>query len=284
MECLFGGYEQFFPKGFRSRGCIFPGSEKHCITPGTEDRFKESVFFASQMSETYHDPQKFRYNLGAFLSSFGSLREIFDKETEAKLSKSKKDKNAWKNYRNELPQGLVTNEYLSALTGLRNVNVHQKSVFKGSNCFIGLFRDRRHKLSITQNLDWDISSPELLEVWTASDAGKMLLDEERSAIGEQYGIYRIYEVADFRKELPPGEQDLDIMTVIQRSLIRYSDLIGFSHTLDGAKVYCPDFEALLSTEAFYRTTVLLESDVDPTLPSKWGWAKAGYKTISIANY
>lgn len=279
MSDLFGSYNAFFSQGFRSRECVYADSVDGCLTPGTEDRFKEAVFFASQMEAGYHDPQKFRYSLGAFLAAFGSISEILNKELERQ--------NRWKDWKEHLktiPQTVRVNEYEPALNRARNVNIHQKSVFEGSVCHIGLYRGRRHKLSVASNIDWDIPSAELIDNLWASKFGEMMLDKEHAAIGEQYGVRRIYRLSAISKELPASDKDLDVLQIVRRALLRTHDILGYTHTMDGEKVGLLSGEQIVNDLTYMQVTILLESDVRPHLPQLWNWPDLGEELKPVANF
>lgn len=279
MSNLFGSYDAYFSRGFRSHACVYADSVNGCLIPGTEDRFKEAVYFASQMEAGYHDPQKFRYSLGAFLSAYGSISEILTKELEANRRWAD-----WKKHLETIPPEIAVNEYGPALTRARNINIHQKSVFDGSTCQIGLYRGRRHKLGIASDIDWDISSAELIDRLWDSEFGKMMLDKEHSAIGEQYGVRRIYRLRKISDELPDSDQDLDVLEIIRRSLLRTHDLLGFTHTLDGQVVGLLNGEEVASPFTYAQVTILLESDVSPELLQLWNWPDLGAELIPVPNF
>ncbi|MDN6299617.1 MAG: hypothetical protein L0J68_04925 [Micrococcaceae bacterium] len=279
MKNLFGSYDAYFPRGFRSHECIYADSVNGCLTPGAEDRFKETVYFASQMEAGYHNPQKFRYSLGAFLSAYVSISEVLTKELEANGRWPK-----WKEHLASIPHEIAVNEYGRALTRARNINIHQKSVFAGSNCQIGLYRGRRHKLSIGSAVDWDISSAELIDRLWDSEVGKMMLDKEHSAIGEQYGVRRTYRLREIADELLPADKDLDVLEIVRRALLRTHDLLGFTHTMDGQVVGLLSGEEVANSFTYAQVTILLESDVQPELLQSWEWPEFGDELLPIPNF
>ncbi|MFC4602935.1 hypothetical protein [Rhodococcus kronopolitis] len=233
----------------------------------------------SEMESGYHDPQKFRYSLGGFLAAFGSIPELLTKELERKGRWSE-----WKRYRDDSRLQIAVNEYEPALKVARNINIHQKSVFDGSICEIGLYRGRRHKMSLGPKIDWDISSPELIDRLWNSEFGKMMLDKEHSAIGEQYGVRRIYRLTAIAKDLPDSDKELDILQISRRALLRTHDILGFTHTMDGSKVDLLDGKQIVSDFTYSQVTVLLESDVHPHLLTEWDWPDLGEELWPVANY
>lgn len=279
MSELFGGYNSFFRRGFGSHDCIFADSVGVCLTERAEDRFKEAVYFASHMESGYHDPQKFRYALGAFLSAYASVSEIMRKELEFHGRWGE-----WKEYIKGVPESISVNEYDPALTRARNINIHQKSVFAGSYCEIGLYRGSSHKLSLGKDIDWDISSAELIDRFWDSDFAKLMLDVEHSAYGEQYGVRRIYRIRQISSDLPESDRGLDIVQIVRRALLRLYDRIGFAHTMDGEKVELMDGGEIVNDFTYNLVTILLESDVNPDLPKRWGWPDLGEELWPVSNF
>ncbi|WP_140400698.1 hypothetical protein [Gulosibacter sp. 10] len=218
----------------------------------------ECFHVAARFEDDYHDPQKFRFNLNALVTTISSVREILQKEVE----KSGKVSD-W----NRLSEPFKNDRWLNAIKRARNTTLHQKAIFDGSRVEIGLYRGRRHKLSIGANVRGDIHSRILLEKWTSSDAGQLFLDPEHSAIGEQYGVWRRYYI----KELSETE---DVLIAVRRGLIRAHDTLVVAHGIYGIDAgHLPD-EPFLSADSLANVSVLLESDIDPMLPAKWGWPDA----------
>lgn len=208
-----------------------------------------------RLEAEYHDPRAFRYNLNAFLASVSSIHQILQKEIE-----QRGDVQQW----NELRDPFKSDFWLNSLSRARNVTLHQQAIFDGSLVHIGLYRWRRHKLSVTQKLPHDVHSKHLLKWFTASELGKLFLDEEHSALGEQYGVWRQYNIAEISKTE-------DVLTMTRRGSIRSHDMLAAAHRLYSVETGNIDDEHLLSKDGLAQVTVLLESDLDPSLPSKWGW-------------
>lgn len=226
-----------------------------CPVPHSEDRLIETFNANHRLENEYHDPRSFRFNLNAFLASVSSIREILQKEIE-----QRGDIQRW----NQVREPFKDDPWLKALARARNITLHQQAIFDGSFVQIGLYRGRRHKLSVATKVPHDVPSESLLKMWTSSEAGRMLLDEEHSALNEQYGVWRKYHI----KEISETE---DVLSMIRRGVIRSHDMLAAAHRLYGIDTgYLPD-DPFLSEDGLAVTTVLLESDVDPTLPSKWGW-------------
>ncbi|MCD4850790.1 hypothetical protein ACX800_22755 [Paenarthrobacter nitroguajacolicus] len=235
--------------------CQLAHQKIECPVPNAEDRWLETFNAVARLEEQYHDPRSFRYNLNAFLASISSIREIIQKELE-----QRGDVQRW----NAERKPFTNDPWLRALARARNVTLHQQAIFDGSFVQIGLYRGRRHKLSVATKVPHDVPSANLLKLWTHSEAGRMLLDDEHSAIGEQYGVWRKYHI----KEISESE---DVLTMARRGVIRSHDMMAVAHRLYGIDTgYIAD-DPYISDGALAVVTILLESDLDPTLPSKWGW-------------
>lgn len=221
----------------------------------SEDRLMECFHNAERLEREYHDPRAFRYNLNALLTSINSVEALLQKEIE-----KKGDVVRW----NQAREPFKDDPWLGAVKGARNVTLHQKAIFDGSKIDVGLYRGRRLKLAFSDEVRGDLHSAEILERWTKSKAGRMFLDPGHSALNEQYGVWRKYWI----KEISASE---DVLVAIRRALIRIHDLVAVAHGLYEVTVDPIPDEYPLSPEGLARVTVLLESDIDPTLPKKWGW-------------
>lgn len=220
-----------------------------------EDRFSEALHAIVRLDKEYHDPRAFRYNLNAFLSSTRSVSHILQFELE-----KRGDVQWWKE--RKLP--FSDDPVLRRIASGRNTTLHQKAIFDGSRVLIGLYRGRRHKLSVGGNVPHDVPSATLLKWWQDSEGAKLFLDADRSDMGEQYGVWRRY----FIKELSATE---DALVVCWRAIARTNALIAAAHELVGTKVWVMPEQDLIRSDVLAKVSVLLESDVDPSLITKWGW-------------
>jgi len=223
--------------------------------PIAEDRFEEALHFMAKLEEDYHDPRLFRFHLNPVLVALRSTIELLGHEME---QHGRND--AWTPYRTIYRDDAD----LAALARTRNITLHQKAIFEGSRVGVGLFRGRRLKLSTMSEVRRDIPSKQILELWQNSPGGRLFLDDERADVGEQYGVWRQY----FIKPLSPTD---DALVACRKAIIRINDALNDAHRLHGAMPYEVPADMLLSNETIRRVTVLLESDVDPSLIQKWGW-------------
>lgn len=235
--------------------CQLVQEKIECPLPQSEDRLMETFTAHRRLEAEYHDPRAFRYNLNAFLASVSSIRQILQKEIE-----QRGDVQRW----NQVRDPFKNDPWLKALARARNVTLHQQAIFDGSLVHIGMYRWRRHKLSVAQQLPHDVHSERLLKWFSDTDLGKMFLDEEHSAWGEEYGVWRQYNIAEISKTE-------DVLTMTRRGSIRAHDMLAAAHRLYSIEAGKINDEYLLSKEGLADVMVLLESDIDPSLPSKWGW-------------
>lgn len=215
----------------------------------------ECFHHAERFENSYHDPRAFRFDLNALLAAVSSVGEIAQKEIE-----KRGDIAQW----NAVREPFKSDRWLGAVRQARNATLHQRAIFDGSRVHIGLYRGRRHKLSLSADVRGDLHSADILRRWSRSDAGLLFLDPEHSAIGEQYGVWRTYWI----DEISDSE---DVLLVMRRALIRTHDLLVAAHRMYEVDVKPLPDDFYLSAEGLAQVNVLLESDVDPTLPKVWGW-------------
>ena len=229
-----------------------------CVLPSSEDRLDEASHFLFQLQANYHDPRAFRFNLNALLAAVASTRALLKMEMQKHGLVEE-----WRVVREPFWQDPV----LAAFHRSRNVTLHQDAIYSGSRIDVGLYRGRRMKLSLQQEVRADRTSAEIL-AHAIPQLEKVFLDPTHSALGEQGGLERRY----FIRELSSDE---DALTVTRKALIRSIHMVATAHVVAG--VLPAGFLAGLEEDdrelaaAPSSVTVLLESDVDPDLPGKWGW-------------
>lgn len=222
-----------------------------CNSPitATVDKFWESWYFLLGMCDNYHDPYAFRYELNAFIQA---LRNItFMLQSEKSRPSSFDD---WYATQQEM---MRSDEHLRRFVGARNLIVKQSMLATASKAHVGLFRGRRFKLGMGMELDPFLDSRDLLDKTRKFMIGFML-DEAHSAIGEQVGIRRTWIVED----IGPNE----VIGHCIDALSKMGKLLEETHAHWGS-----EFDATFDLPDSEGVFVLLESDIDPTLPVKWGW-------------
>jgi hypothetical protein len=92
----------------------------------------------------------------------------------------------------------------------------------------------------------------------AVELGIGFVDPEHSAIGEQVGVRRTW----IAEALGEGE----VVATCQTALNAIGQLVAETHRMYGMT---DEHDVIATPIDDHR--VLLESDVDPSLPKKWGW-------------
>ncbi len=201
------------------------------------------------MVHTYHEPEPLRWNLNAFLQALRSVTFVMRKEfTDFGI------KDDWYNKEQEW---MRADRLLKAFDDGRDAVVHRGMLEQSSNAKVGVFRGRALKLVISVPVSPDIPSEQLLE--RAKATLGLFLDQEHSEPGEQYGVRREW----FVKTL----SDEEIVSACDKAWSRIGRVFSKAHEQVGRKFDGPPEHG----HDISRISVLLESDVDPTLPEKWGW-------------
>jgi len=227
-----------------------------CPIPMSHDRFNEAHYFLHRMEQTYHEPRPFRYNLNAFVSAHRAVHEMLRVELEAKGEIA-----WWRDRRREF----ADDDVLSRFAVGRNIVLHQRAILEGSQVGIGVFRGRTLKLAVMHDLQTDETSAALLlRMVPRILGGAGVLDEEHSAVGEQLGVQRLYFVKDL-------SQDEDVLRASRRALARTSGAVAEAHNRFGGQHEPTLEDTVLDGASIESINVLLETDLDPTAPTRWGW-------------
>lgn len=231
-----------------------PIGNLECPLPMSHDRAIEASHFLSRMEHDYHDPQLFRFNLNAYLSSLRAVTEMLLKETE-RLGKGPE----WKVARQVFSDDTV----LAKFTAARNAALHQKAIYDGSQVDAGMFRGRKLKLAFQLHVDHDQKSGEWLKRLQTHAVG-LFIDEKHSVVGEQLGVSRTYII-------PKLSAEEDALRASRRAFARMTKVVDAAHKIFGMSGGALEDDQMLNSHDISHIMVLLESDVDPTLPDKWGW-------------
>lgn len=225
-----------------------------CPLPDSHGRFHEAHYFLHRIEEHYHEPVLLRFYLNAFIAALRAVHELLSRELERRGHAK-----WWSTRRREF----VEDDVLSRFARGRNISLHQRTLLRGSRVTVGLFRGRRLKLAMTSDVRSDESSAALLERMSPA-AFRLFLDEEHSAIGEQLGVKRLYFVAELSEEE-------DVLRACRRALARTTRALSEAHNRLGAHQEPATDDELLDESELEAITVLLESDIDPDAPARWGW-------------
>ena len=220
-----------------------------CPIRSTHDKFNEARYFFAKSLEHYHRPDEFQFNLNAFIQAIRNITFMLQSEDGKPTG--------FDEWYAEKQESMKANATLRRFHDARNVVVKRSSLTAKSTARSGLFRGRRLKFAIPHDL------PPLVDTLKALEQAKAfafatILDEEHSAIGEQVGVKREWII----EELGDGE----VTTTCLEALNYMGALVAEAHTFFGKpEKHEPMVIDLRSVH------VLLETDVDPTLPAKWGW-------------
>ena len=219
----------------------------------TSDKLHEAMYFYAKMLGTYHEPDLFRFNLNAFIQSQRSIEDVLSSELGTiKLPN-------WRRWYQKAKARLRSSPLLQKFTGLRNFVVHQGMLEAKSHAFVGAMKHRKPKLGFEWEVDPFIDSRELLNrtIKIVDDGGLGFIPESHPFIGEEYGVERTWAVS----ELGPH----DVTVYCRDSFAATQCVVAQAVALAGGWLLLHKLE----NAGFVR--ILTESDVDPTLPEKWGW-------------
>ena len=224
--------------------------EEGCPIPAAHEKCAEARYFLIQCLLHYHAPQPFLHNLNAFIQA---LRNItFMLQSQAGLPS--KFQPWYETKREEMRKLTPLRRFVDA----RNIVVKQSSLTAKSTVKCGLFRGRRMKLSMESDIK-PFTETEKLLVLTSKFVGEFFLGGKHSIVGEQAGVERAWIV----EELGEGE----VMAGCIEALNYMIALVEDGHRLLD-RTSGIEFFGLNDMREF---TVMLETDADPTLFSKWGW-------------
>jgi hypothetical protein len=217
--------------------------------PSTLDKFHEAFFFLSQTMRSYHAPAEFRYNLNAFIQALRNITFMLQSEENKPEGFAE-----WYAAKQE---EMRNNELLKKFVGARNLIVKQGMLEARSTAHVGIFKGRNFHVGAGGKISPFMDTRFIIEKAKEFYIGYMI-DEEHSAIGEQIGVEREWIV----DEIGAGE----IVSLCYQALDYMSSLVSEAHELFGVKL-----EPLNIEPDIQKMKVVLESDLNPTLPKKWGW-------------
>jgi hypothetical protein len=226
--------------------------EANCPLPSTHQRCAEAQYFLEQSLLHYHLPQPFLHNLNAFIQALRNITFMLQSEL-----KHREDFGAWYDGKRDEMRSIPP---LKRMVEARNTVVKQSSLASRSKVSCGLFRGRRMKLSMNTEIKPFTDTRAILTA-TARFVGDLFLGGKHEQVGEQAGVERTWVVA----ELGDGEVISECLPALNYMFALVED----AHRLCGSE---SGLQAVLYDLPTF--CVLLESDVDPSLPAKWGWLEA----------
>lgn len=177
-----------------------------------------------------------------------------------RLDMEKENENAW---RNERVGRVLADELFSQFNLARNFVIHRGSLIRSSEIEVGLFSYRRMKLAINTELKTDEPSHHLITRIAGSDAAALFVDPERLFIGEQIGLRRVYRE-------PQLSNEHDVLTASDLIFKQLCELVDDCHQHLGVPID-DDAHDCCQSHDVEEHAILLEMDIDPSLPGKWGW-------------
>ena len=205
------------------------------------------------MIHEFHEPDPFRWNLNAFLQALRSVTLMIQSELKGQDGFEA----WWGDWRKRLKSDPLLVKFVEG----RNVVVHKGQLNRRSQVKAALFAHRRLKMSIEYPLTVDIPTTVLLERAVKHLEG-FFIPKDRPWIGEQLGIVRSWIVED----LSTSE---DVVAVADRALARISEVVASAHEFVGLRRAALKEDT--HADAVSHVNTLLETDMDPLLPIKWGW-------------
>lgn len=225
--------------------------ETKCPLFETHDKYMEAWYFLCSMVKNYHDAHLFRWNLNAFIQSLRNVTFMLQSE-KSKIPRFE----SWYSEKQEL---MKKSQLLVNIREGRNIIVKQRMLKSKSKASMGVFRGYQIKLGMEGfELDPFTDSEQLLK-YAQSHLIPLMLDKEHSAIGEQIGIKRTWIVEEIGDE--------EVVGLCYKAWKSIGDIVAKAHKLLHFGFLAPDFEI----EKIEPNFIILESDVDPSLPEKWGW-------------
>lgn len=213
------------------------------------DKVEECCYFLGMMMFEYHSPKPFRYNLNAFLQSLRSVTDMLKEDDHKPVG--------FDRWFSKAMEGLMSDTLLRAFKDSRDMVVHWNMLETMSECSIGLFRGRQFKLGVGGQVPLGVDSKVYLNRAKQHAFGH-ILNKDHAIVGEQLGVQRKWVVEKIGKD--------EIVGLCVKALSEMGSIVSQTVSLAGGD-FVPDLE--MPPEERY--TVLLETDVDPSLVEKWSW-------------
>ena len=221
-----------------------------CPLTETDDKFGEAHYFIEKMMHEYHEPMAFRYNLNAFLQALRNVTFVLQKDLSHRYG--------FQEWYMKRQYTMKKDQLLPKFAEGRNIVVKQWSLEMNSKAEIGLFRGRTLKLAFSMDVPVYQSSRHIVENIAPITR---LIEPEHFAIGEQYGVRREW----YAPELGEG----NVITLCDVAWVKIGQVLSEAHEFAG-------WHSVPPVEHEHKVEdcdVLLEMDLDPGLPLKWGWVE-----------
>ena len=236
--------------------------EPDCPVPRTHQALVEATQHLGLVGTGYHKPSLFLLHLNALLQALRNITFRLQAE-KGKIP----DFEAW--YAEE-QRAMRADALLVRFREARNKVVKESSLAPKSSFRSGLFRGRQMKFAAEYERPLMIDSAAELERLRVSSFATLILDKERSAIGEQLGVERTWVV----EELGDGEVVSSCVAVLNT----LGGLVSRAHARCGSSWR---YEPIISDRQDQQELqVLLETDLDPSLSKTWGWDEATAELVA----
>jgi hypothetical protein len=226
-----------------------------CPIPASHDKFEEAHYFLHRMLAEYHEPEPFRWNLNAFLQALRSITLMLQKELSSR--------DGFEEWYKPHQDAMRADPLLRTFHDGRNIVVHQGVLSQRSKLTAGIFRGREMKVASERELDINRPTAEVLKAVAPAWIGSFI-DAEHSAVDEQIGVERQWILDELDH---PGQ---DVISACHTAWARIGAIVVAAHRWVGADFNTPG-EADAASHLQLDRRVLLESDIDPDLPRRWGW-------------
>ncbi len=230
-------------------------SDYVCPIPATHDKFEEAHYFLHRMMKEFHEPEPFRWNLNAFLQALRSVTLMLQTE----LTHREGFTDWYSPWQKQMKQDELLQRFLEG----RNTVVHKGMLQHKSRIITGHFRGKVIKWAFDIPFNVNERSEDILHFIIEKYADLFFIGKEHSAINEQFGVHRTWIVDDL------GKGDEDVLILCHSAWSRVSQIVSAAHEFAGAGFNSINEEPREHDPE--TVNLLLESDIDPTLPEKWGW-------------
>ncbi len=223
-----------------------------CPLPATHDKFDEAHYFLHRSMREFHEPDAFRWNLNAFLQALRSVTLMLQSELQKQPN--------FKTWYLPWQESMKQDELLRRFVEGRNTVVHKGMLQHRSRVEVGRFLGYELRMGFAYEIDINLPSSDILRHLIDTST---FIDKEHVFIGEQLGVHRTWIVDDL------GQGGEDVLILCHHAFSSIANVVTAAHKFTGRDLPLPD--GICKEHDLTRVSVFLETDLDPTLPQKWGW-------------
>jgi hypothetical protein len=171
------------------------GSDSGCPVPSAHDKANEAHYFLHELIEHYHECNRFRYSLSAFLQAARNV--TFHLQSELK------HRDGFDDWYKPHREKMKANADLVLLNSERVRVVHQEALVPASSMFFGAFENGKYKTGFSGLPMHPMrdSVPALVEGRARFEEGfgkSHFLDPYHSCDCEEYGLTRTWSLPDLK--------------------------------------------------------------------------------------